>query len=418
MSDLETKIADKDGYKKTNLGLIPVDWNMKPIKAIGKVITGSTPSTKEESYYGGEYLFATPADLNSVKYVEKTEKKLTKSGFETGRLIPKGSVLFVSIGSTIGKTGIASRNLITNQQINSIKTNKLCSDEYLFYQLTHLSERIKLLAGKQAVPILNKSNFESIQIPISSVREQTKIAQIISSWDEAISKTEKLIKAKKRYKKGLMQRLLSGKVRFPEFEGEDWVEVKLGSILREVKRMDDWDDEKLYELISVRRRSGGIFHRENLYGHEIKTKKLKEVKTGDFLISRMQIVHGASAVVTPEFENLFVSNSYHTLVKRKGVELDMNFFNYVSQLPYFYHLTYISSYGVHIEKMTFNLKDFLKKKIKVPPSEAEQHKIAFVLQQADKEIELLKTQKQQFEKQKKGLMQQLLTGKVRVNNLN
>ncbi|MGN8225539.1 restriction endonuclease subunit S [Gracilimonas sp. BCB1] len=301
--------------------------------------------------------------------------------------------------------------------INHDKVNM----KWLSYKLTspEVRHNLKSIATGTSGSMKNITQKDFLKLPITFPPKviQNKIVDIVENWDEAITKTEKLIQAKKRHKKGLMQRLLSGKVRFPEFEGEDWVEVKLGSLFKEVKRMDEWDDDKLYELISVRRRSGGIFHRENLYGREIKTKKLKKVKTGDFLISRMQIVHGASAVVTPEFEDLYVSNSYHTLVKKKDVELDMTFFDYISQLPYFYHLSYISSYGVHIEKMTFNLKDFLKKEIRIPRSQEEQSNIAELLSKVDKEISLLSKKKKKYQKQKQGLMQKLLTGKVRVNNL-
>jgi type I restriction enzyme S subunit len=219
-----------------------------------------------------------------------------------------------------------------------------------------------------------------------------------------------------------MQQLLSpngsgraGQKRFPEFEGEPWVEVKIGDLLKEVERDIEWDDSALYDLISVKRRSEGIVHRESLYGHEIKTKNLKDVKEGDFIISRMQVLHGASALASKEFEGTKVSGSYHTLVAHNSESINLEFFNYLSQTPYLYHLAYISSHGVHIEKMTFKIDDYLEKKIKIPPSVGEQRKIANVLLIADKEIELLKEEMAAIKKQKKGLMQQLLTGKVRVN---
>jgi type I restriction enzyme S subunit len=91
----------------------------------------------------------------------------------------------------------------------------------------------------------------------------------------------------------------------------------------------------------------------------------------------------------------------------------MEFFQWYSQTPYFYHQTYISSYGVHIEKMTFDFDTFLQLEMKLPSIE-EQTAIAQVLQAADKEISLLKAKAEKLREQKKGLMQQLLTGKVRL----
>ena len=413
----------KSGYKNTKLGCIPMEWELS---TLGNLFEFKNGINAGKDAYGKGIKFVNVMDVfgntfinheNIIGSVSISEKQREKN------LIQRGDVLFnrtSEVRDEIGMTALYDDDkeaVFGGFVIRGRPKNNKLLPEFSAYGFQMEPVRRQIIGkGQGAVRVnIGQSDLEEVYFPLPPKKEQNDIVNIISSWDEAISKTEKLIQAKKRYKKGLMQRLLSGKVRFPEFEGEEWFEVKIGSLLKEKKRMDDWDDEKLYKLISVRRRSGGIFHRENLYGHEIKTKKLKKVKTGDFLISRMQIVHGASAVVTPEFEDLYVSNSYHTLVKRKGVELDMSYFNYISQLPYFYHLTYISSYGVHIEKMTFNLKDFLKKKIKIPGSEAEQHKIAAVLKHADKEIELLKTQKQHYEKQKKGLMQQLLTGKVRVN---
>jgi type I restriction enzyme S subunit len=184
-------------------------------------------------------------------------------------------------------------------------------------------------------------------------------------------------------------------------------------LLKVVKRPVKWDDNELYKLISVRRRSGGIFFREALYGHQIKVKDLRDAEIGDFLFSKMQIVHGASALVTKEFEGAKISGSYIATVAKDSKLLNMEFFNWYSQLPYFYHQALVSSYGVHIEKMTFDFDTFLQQELKVPSIE-EQTAIAQVLQTADKEISLLKTKLEQQKLQKKGLMQVLLTGKVRV----
>ena len=98
-------------------------------------------------------------------------------------------------------------------------------------------------------------------------------------------------------------------------------------------------------------------------------------------------------------------------------KLDINFLNWLSKTPYFYHLTYLASYGVHIEKMTFNLRLFLKSEIKIPGSLDEQHQIAEVLTIADYEIVTLETKLSALEKQKRGLMQKLLSGEVRVTVL-
>jgi type I restriction enzyme S subunit len=209
-----------------------------------------------------------------------------------------------------------------------------------------------------------------------------------------------------------MQQLLTGKKRLKGFGGE-WKEYSYEKILKVIKRNFDWDENELYKLISVRRRSGGIFYREALYGHQILVKTLRTANEGDFLFSKMQILHGASALVTKEFDGAKISGSYIAVVPQDKKQLNMEFFQWYSQTPYFYHQTYISSYGVHIEKMTFDFDTFLQLEMKLPSIE-EQTAIAQVLQAADKEISLLKAKAEKLREQKKGLMQQLLTGKVRL----
>ena len=166
-------------------------------------------------------------------------------------------------------------------------------------------------------------------------------------------------------------------------------------------------------MISIRRRSGGVFYRDSLYGHQIKTKTLKPVHEDDFLISKMQIVHGASGLVSSEFDGMMASASYIIMRTKNEDMLDIRFLDLLSRLPWFYHLTYLSSHGVHIEKMTFDFKDFLKRSIYLPPI-AEQIRIVECMYSSEREIESLQKEQSYLQTQKKGLMQQLLTGAVRV----
>lgn len=297
--------------------------------------------------------------------------------------------------------------------------NGLCSNQFLFYLVqTHRFNQIANVSTGTKMPRADWGFISDYPFAVPPKEERERICKILSTWDDAISTLEQLIQAKMRYKKGLMQQLLSGKKQFREFEGEEWEEVKLGDLLKEVKRDIEWDDSKEYDLISVKRRSEGVVHRESLYGHEIKTKNLKKVRVGDFIISRMQIVHGASALATNKFDGTMASGSYHTLVARNPQKINIDYFNYLSQTPYLYHLAYISSHGVHIEKMSFKLKDYLKKRISIPSSVEEQKEIVSVLDNIEKQIEICRRKLQAVKEQKKGLMQKLLTGKVRVNNVN
>src|SRR5712692_9003533 len=100
------------------------EWESKSIGEIGQVVTGNTPPTRDPQNYGDEYLFVSPVNLGVGKTVLNTEKRLSKMGFSIARKLPKNSILFTCIGSTIGKTGVAGTDLASNQQINSILPNE------------------------------------------------------------------------------------------------------------------------------------------------------------------------------------------------------------------------------------------------------------------------------------------------------
>ncbi|WP_152268767.1 restriction endonuclease subunit S [Agriterribacter humi] len=313
-------------------------------------------------------------------------------------------------GALCGNIQRISDKVYISEHAIAVQTNEQNDLDYLAYKLEY--KNLNRLSESSAQPGLAVEKLLRLKVEFPPLPEQKAIAQVLSTADAAIHTTEKLITQKELRKKWLMQQLLTGKKRLKGFSGE-WKEHSYEKILKVVKRNFDWDENELYKLISVRRRSGGIFFREALYGHQILVKTLRTANEGDFLFSKMQILHGASALVTKEFDGAKISGSYIAVVPKEKKQLNMEFFQWYSQTPYFYHQTYISSYGVHIEKMTFDFDTFLQLEMKLPSIE-EQTAIAQVLQAADKEISLLKAKAEKLREQKKGLMQVLLTGKVRL----
>jgi len=224
MQDLLTKGIDENGnirnekthrFKDSPLGRIPEEWEVVRLEEVGKIITGSTPPTENPEYYGDEYLFISPEDIQDKKYIETTAKKLTKLGINIQRKIPSMSICVVCIGSTIGKIAITKYECSTNQQINSIIPNlKLYSPESLYYFMNfHIQSSLKIEAGLQAVPIVKKSAFSKILLPLPPIPEQQRIAEILSQTDQAIEKEEQYKEKLQKIKQGLMQDLLTGTVR-------------------------------------------------------------------------------------------------------------------------------------------------------------------------------------------------------------
>lgn len=266
---------------------------------------------------------------------------------------------------------------------------------------------------RSGMPKVNRDDLVRVWVALPPIKEQNALACFLNDWQKAANSTEKLIETKNRYKTALAEQLLKGQRRFPEFSGE-WQEVEIGNLFTEIERPVVWDDEEFYNLISIRRRSEGLFFRGETQGKTIKTKTLKTTRTNDFLISRMQVVHGAWGRVGEDFDGYHVSDSYTTLVPKSEAQIDVRFFDMLSRTPFLYRLARISSHGVHIEKMTFNIDLFLEKKILIPRTLKEQRKIAEVLGLLDEEIALLRRELEALKRQKQGLMRQLLTGKVRV----
>lgn len=259
---------------------------------------------------------------------------------------------------------------------------------------------------------LNVGAVSKMLIPLPDLRMQRKLADIFGSWDDTLEMLEALIAAKERRKLGLMRQLLTGKRRLPGFS-KPWEKHCFGELMRTEDRYVTFDDDQLYQLVSARRRAEGVFFREALHGRDIKTKVMKQVRAGDFIISRMQVVHGGLGVVPPECDGYYASDSYEVLVPRDATALSTRFIGHLCRTRRFWHHALVCSHGVHIEKMTFVMADFEHEKFLIPEFR-EQNAIADVLDATDSELRLLRKQRTEFDQEKRGLMQQLLTGKRRV----
>ena len=181
------------------------EWKKCIIQDYGEVVTGNTPPTNNAEYYNnGSYLWASPADLGINKNVTDTKTKLSLSGFKKTRNVPKGSVLVTCIGSTIGKMGMATETMSSNQQINSVVVNDKNNSDFVYYAICRAFPRYLSEVGVQAVPILSKSNFEKLPNYTTSRDEQNKIGYFLSLLDERIATQNKIIDKLQSLIKGLV----------------------------------------------------------------------------------------------------------------------------------------------------------------------------------------------------------------------
>lgn len=167
-----------------------VNYEHVPIKRIGKVITGKTPATSHEEYYGGQYMFISPVELHGGYRVTKSEKTITEKGLESIKTnsIEGISILVGCIGWDMGNVAMCFEKCATNQQINAItQIDAKYNPYYIYYWLCGKKKYLFSIASVTRTPILSKSTFEEIVIPLPIKKNQDKIANILLKIDQKIT---------------------------------------------------------------------------------------------------------------------------------------------------------------------------------------------------------------------------------------
>jgi len=274
-------------------------------------------------------------------------------------------------------------------------------------------------------PAVNNADVEASLIPLPPLPEQQKIAQILSTWDRAIEKTEQLIVARTSQKKALMQQLLTGKKRFKEFIKsnekfktkigyfpKDWNYIKVEKIAREFKLKNT--EKRDLTVLSCTKYDGLVSSLEYFEGRQIfsnDTSTYKIVKRNQFAYATNHIEEGSigyqdsydEALISPMYT---VFETYSNLVNNQFLYKVLKTDTYVQ--------IYSNMVNGSINRRgSLRWKDFSEIKVCLP-SLPEQQKIAFVLNSYDKQIELLNKKLEALKNQKKGLMQKLLTGQIRL----
>lgn len=322
----------------------------------------------------------------------------------------RGDVL-LSIRGSVGQVAIACEGLdganIT-QDTARIRLNGGCHHKFVFFALQSglLQRQIDINTIGQAVTGINIGEVRRLALPLPPLTEQQKIAAILSTWDRAIELTERLIAAKQKRKNALMQLLFSGKLRLPKYQGLKWKKCHLGDVAtnssgRNVK------PTQTRIVYSVTNSVGMVPMDEEVIGQNI--ERYKAVSRFDFAYNPMRINVGSIAMWNGD-DDVLVSPDY--VVFRCGPELDAEFLNHFRKSYYWHH--FVNSSGGGSVRVRIYFSDLADIKLKLPPID-EQRAIAAVLNAQDKELDLLRRKCDALKEQKKGLMQQLLTGRVRVD---
>lgn len=231
---------------------LPDGWYAPKLAELGNISTGTTPPTSDPSNYGGDLPFVGPSDLGSKRWIDSCSETLSRKGQLLSRTVEKNAVLVSCIG-ILGKLGQAKERLSFNQQINSIQPAEEKIDAgFLYFSASRLQSELNKLAGLQVVPIVNKGLFSNLRISAPKrLVEQRLIAHILDTLDTQIQKTEALIAKLEKVKEGLLHDLLTrgidenGQLRpSPEQAPELYKESPLGLIPRE------WNPKTIGDLSS------------------------------------------------------------------------------------------------------------------------------------------------------------------------
>lgn len=330
----------------------------------------------------------------------------------------EGDIL-VSMMGTIGKTVIVPKNAprgILNSHLLRIQSNhKIIDSEFLKRSISeapYVKSQIQNKSHGGIMSGLSASIVKSIKVIVPTIKEQRKITKILWAWDTAIETLEQLIAKKERYKKAMMQKLLTGKVRFKEFKGEKWKFLPLREMVENfIVPMRD-KPKDLKGLIPWCRIEDfdGKFLSNSKSGQGVNKKTISEMNLKVYPIGTLLVSCSANLGVCAITESELVTNqTFIGLVPKNGTSVEFLYYQMIFNAK---NLNKLSS-GTTISYLS--REEFENFKIDIPSSKEEQLKISAFLNSIDEELNALNCRRKIYVLQKQGLMQQLLAGKIIVN---
>lgn len=390
---------------------IPSTWRLLPV---GKILLDTQYGTNEPAIEGGNTRIIGMKDIQNGKILtaDLTSSNLLEKERER-YLLNKGDLLINRTNSydLVGKVGIFGSNeevAFASYLVRLTVDRAQVCPEYLNYWLNgYVAQTVIKKIATRAISQANVNPTEfkkHCHIPLPPLPEQNSIAALLSTWDLAIGKTERLIAAKERQKKSLMQSLLTGNLRIKGFQ-KPWLEFHLGELFKE--RSERANDH--LPLVSITRESGIIPRNEDRKDNSSEDKsKYLRICPEDIGYNTMRMWQGVSALSSLEG---IVSPAYTICTPKKGV--DGEFMAYLFKLPRTINLFYRFSQGLTSDTWNLKYHHFCQVKATIPEIE-EQKAIAMILKVCDEEISLLNKELAAMQKQKRGLIQRLLIGEWRI----
>jgi type I restriction enzyme S subunit len=324
--------------------MLPEGWHRSKLGEIARITSGGTPDRSEPSYWGGSVPWVTTGEIQ-FNTITDTAEKITEAGLKnsSAKLFPPGTLLMAMYGQgkTRGQVAKLGIEASTNQACAAILLHDEHDPDFYFHYLSAQYEALRELGNAGTQQNLSGGILKEVNVLVPPLPEQRKVARILSTWADAVTATE----ASHANRALQWQALLGVMLHLPPANPHvsrtiesggfpssvqpgipnlpampaGWQRISLGRLLTEVRRPVALNQNDTYRLVTVKRSRGGVELRETLTGQEIKTPTQFYVRTGDFLISKRQIVHGACSIVPAELDGAIVSNEYAVLVRSRMI---------------------------------------------------------------------------------------------------
>ncbi|KAB1232237.1 restriction endonuclease subunit S [Chryseobacterium viscerum] len=405
-------------------------WKELKMENLGQIVSGGTPKTDMPNFWDGNISWITPTDVTALKgkkYISSTKRKISDEGLKnsSANMLPINT-LIVCTRATIGDSVINKFPISTNQGFKSLITKPDVSSEYMYYWVSNnKKELIQQSSGSTFLELSTKS-FKNLSVLLPPLQEQQKIAEILSTVDDKIEVIDQQIIQTQELKKGLMQRLLTKGIGHTEFMDsplgmipESWEVVELVSHITLLSgfafKSDGFNEEgkgiKLLRGINITigklRWNDKLDRWWDLPFDEIEKYS---AKVGDLVISMDGSLVGRNYARVQE-EDLPLLIVQRVACIRANSTLDLEFLNQIIGSPLW--LNYVDAVKTSSGIPHISAKNIREFKIPFPPI-TEQKQVASILSIVDDKLEVLSEKKTHYQELKQGLMQQLLTGKIRV----
>lgn len=398
----------KAGYKQTEVGVIPEEWEVKRISDFASIGAGGTPSREIAAYWGGSIPWITTSKID-FGVIKEADQFITEEGLKhsAAKLLPAGTLLIALYGQgkTRGKVGVLGMPAATNQACASIALQEGVSQEFILHYLTSRYEEIRNSSNSGSQENLNGNIVKGISVVFPPYSEQRAIATALSDVDALLAALDQLLAKKRDIKLATMQQLLTGKTRLPGFSGE-WDLAEFGDIatIRNEKVLCSSTPKGMpcVELEFIGQANGRLLGYIEATGASSKYS----FKKGDVLFGRLRAYLRKHWMATLDG---VCSTEIWPLIPRDE-RLYGGYLHLLVQMNSFVDSACIS-YGTHMPRSDWEVLGKFEVQLPLLP---EQTAIAAVLSDMDLEIQALEQRLGKTRQIKQAMMQELLTGRTRL----